>query len=286
MARAASAQLGKAYPPAGATAAVVELDRYDERQLLAPEGGAFPLIVRMETVTEKGLADGHTLQARARAVPPSDCGGGRVGCTGACRAGKRCWRASPATDLQVWSPASARGGLGQLVLVHRPRGRCQGRPAGAACEDRPAGAAQELEVGAGQKSWVQSQTTFVALARDEHAGLGGLRARALKQKIWVEGVSYELQEIYGIDSLNSRRRVRPAARPRASCSAAISRQQAGGRRARKEGRLGDCMRFGNPVSLRPKPCNAVVCRAALLQHQQSSCRQARAAARLRRGRTG
>jgi len=95
------------------------------------------------------------------------------------------------------------------------------------------------------------------------------RARALKQKIWVEGVSYELQEIYGIDSLNSRRRVRPAARPRAPCSAAISRQQAG-RRAREEGRLGDCMQCGNPVSLQPKPCNAVVCRAALLRHQQSA----------------
>ena len=68
--------------------------------------------------------------------------------------------------------------------------------------------AQELEAGAGQKGWVQSQTTFAALVRDEHARGGGLRARVLKQKIWVEGVSYELQEIYGIDSLNSRRRVR------------------------------------------------------------------------------
>lgn len=67
-------------------------------------------------------------------------------------------------------------------------------------------------MGAGQKSWVQSQTTFAALARDEHVGPGGLRARVLKQKIWVEGVSYELQEIYGIDSLNSRRRVRTSYR--------------------------------------------------------------------------
>ncbi|KAK9828418.1 hypothetical protein WJX81_006069 [Elliptochloris bilobata] len=123
--------LGKAYPPPGAAAAVVDLDCYDERQLIAPDGGAFPLIVRMETVTEKGLAEGHSLQ--------------------------------------------------------------------------------ELEVGAGQKSWVQSQTTFAALARDEHAGPGGLRARVLKQKIWVEGVSYELQEIYGIDSLNSRHRLDVAA---------------------------------------------------------------------------
>ena len=80
--------------------------------------------------------------------------------------------------------------------------------------------AQELEVGAGQKSWVQSQTTFAALMRDEHAGAGGLRARVLKQKIWVEGVSYELQEIYGIDSLNSRRRVRRLALWRAHLASA------------------------------------------------------------------
>lgn len=79
---------------------------------------------------------------------------------------------------------------------------------------------QELEVGAGQKSWVQSQTTFAALMRDEHAGAGGLRARVLKQKIWVEGVSYELQEIYGIDSLNSRRRVRRMALWRAHLASA------------------------------------------------------------------
>ncbi len=43
---------------------MLELDRYNERQLLAVEAGAYPLIVRMETVTSKGLAEGHTLQAR------------------------------------------------------------------------------------------------------------------------------------------------------------------------------------------------------------------------------
>lgn len=55
---------------------------------------------------------------------------------------------------------------------------------------------QELRPGAAQKMWVQSQTTFVALAKDEESGWC---ARVLKQKIWVEGVSYELQEIYGME---------------------------------------------------------------------------------------
>lgn len=55
-------QLGKAYPPPGAAAAVIDLDRYDERQLMSQSSGAYPLTVRMETVTEKGLAEGHSLQ--------------------------------------------------------------------------------------------------------------------------------------------------------------------------------------------------------------------------------
>ena len=43
---------------------------------------------------------------------------------------------------------------------------------------------------------MQSQTTFAQLAKDEE---GKYQVRTLKQKIWVEGVSYELQEIYGME---------------------------------------------------------------------------------------
>ena len=42
---------------------------------------------------------------------------------------------------------------------------------------------------------MQSQTTFVGLYEDE----GLLLPRVKRQKIWVEGVSYELQEIYGME---------------------------------------------------------------------------------------
>ena len=55
---------------------------------------------------------------------------------------------------------------------------------------------QELTPGGPQKVWVQSQTTFAQLAKDEE---GKYQVRTLKQKIWVEGISYELQEIYGME---------------------------------------------------------------------------------------
>jgi len=44
--------------------------------------------------------------------------------------------------------------------------------------------------GGEQQPWVQSQTTFAVLHREED---GAYAVRAVKQKIWVEGVSYELQ---------------------------------------------------------------------------------------------
>jgi hypothetical protein len=48
--------------------------------------------------------------------------------------------------------------------------------------------------------WVQAQTTYATLTE----GHGGdVDTRVLKQKIWVEGVSYELQEIYGIEQVGS-----------------------------------------------------------------------------------
>lgn len=45
--------------------------------------------------------------------------------------------------------------------------------------------------------WVQSQTTYATLSP---TGDGGWAARVVKQRIWVDGVSYELQEIYGIEN--------------------------------------------------------------------------------------
>lgn len=57
--------------------------------------------------------------------------------------------------------------------------------------------------------WVQSQTTFASIAKDEE---GRPVCRVQKQKIWVEGVSYELQEIYGMEhAAGFRREVFPHA---------------------------------------------------------------------------
>ena len=44
--------------------------------------------------------------------------------------------------------------------------------------------------------WVQAQTTYATLVKGED---GKYMCRVLKQKIWVDGTCYELQEIYGIE---------------------------------------------------------------------------------------
>ena len=63
------------------------------------------------------------------------------------------------------------------------------------CSLTPFECLQDLESGAPQSPWVQSQTTFVSLVEEDGVWL----PRVKKQKIWVEGISYELQEIYGME---------------------------------------------------------------------------------------
>lgn len=55
---------------------------------------------------------------------------------------------------------------------------------------------EELEVGGPFPVWCQAQTTYAKLRQDEH---GAWQVAVLKQKIFVKGVSYELQEIYGME---------------------------------------------------------------------------------------
>lgn len=113
--------LGLTFPAACAPdhlSHTVDLRRHTEEVLLADNNSnSFALIIRLETITERGLKEGHTLK--------------------------------------------------------------------------------DLKHGGAQESWVQSQTTFAALAHGEVDG--DWEARVLKQKIWVDGISYELQEIYGME---------------------------------------------------------------------------------------
>lgn len=44
--------------------------------------------------------------------------------------------------------------------------------------------------------WMQSQTTYTKLSKDEG---GHYTVQVIKQKIWAMGTSYELQEIYGME---------------------------------------------------------------------------------------
>ncbi|MEW5309992.1 MAG: hypothetical protein WDW38_001829 [Sanguina aurantia] len=53
-----------------------------------------------------------------------------------------------------------------------------------------------LPVGCELPKWVQSQSTYGKLAKEEDGSWG---VRVIKQKIWVKGTSYELQEIFGME---------------------------------------------------------------------------------------
>lgn len=58
-------QLGFKFPNAGAEGAhqhVVDLGRHSEASFMSPEGNTFPLVIRLETVTERGAKEGHSLQ--------------------------------------------------------------------------------------------------------------------------------------------------------------------------------------------------------------------------------
>jgi hypothetical protein len=55
----------------------------------------------------------------------------------------------------------------------------------------------QLPIGAALPQWVQAQCTYAKLKKDDD---NKWALQVLKQKIWVDGVSYELQEIYGMDA--------------------------------------------------------------------------------------
>jgi len=59
---------------------------------------------------------------------------------------------------------------------------------------------EELPPGGPLPNWAQAQTTYAKLKKDEE---GHWIMRVLKQKIWVNSTSYELQEIYGMESNRS-----------------------------------------------------------------------------------
>jgi E3 ubiquitin-protein ligase MGRN1 len=67
-------------------------------------------------------------------------------------------------------------------------------------KEAPEGACFPQPAGSPLPKWVQAQTTYATITRDDE---GELVVRVLKQKIWVDAVSYELQEIYGIEQCSS-----------------------------------------------------------------------------------
>ncbi|KAF6252455.1 zinc finger, C3HC4 type-domain-containing protein [Scenedesmus sp. NREL 46B-D3] len=107
----------------------ISLQEQDAELLCLAAGDGYPLVIRLEALTEQAAAEGRQLQQAAK-------------------------------------------GLGTLSGL-------------------------QMEVGGPLPPWAQAQSTYAKLRRDEE---GGWRLQILKQKIWVAGTSYELQEIYGMDS--------------------------------------------------------------------------------------
>lgn len=117
--------LGHIFPPPGddepGKVHTLDLNLYshsDLTNLSLSKTDSYPIVIRLETVTDKGLQDGHKLE--------------------------------------------------------------------------------DVEPGCATPTWVQSQTTYASLVKEED---GTWDVRPIRQKIWVDNVSYELQEIYGIQEL-------------------------------------------------------------------------------------
>ena len=55
-------QLGLKFPEDSSAHAVLDVALYEEQELTTADGDTYPLVIRMETITDKGKADGHTLQ--------------------------------------------------------------------------------------------------------------------------------------------------------------------------------------------------------------------------------
>jgi hypothetical protein len=61
-------QLGLKFPKPGAEAAhqhIIDMKLHPEASLMAAQGHTFPLIIRLETITEDGAKSGHSLQVSA-----------------------------------------------------------------------------------------------------------------------------------------------------------------------------------------------------------------------------
>jgi hypothetical protein len=97
--------------------------------------------------------------------------------------------ASAATSTTTGGDAAAAASWPRYAVLVRlealtEEGRAEGR------------SLSELPPGAPLPHWVQSQTTYARLVQESD---GSMALRVIKQKIWVRGEAYELQEIYGME---------------------------------------------------------------------------------------
>lgn len=128
-------------------------------------------MVRLETVTDKGRREGHALQ-ELRWVQGTLCAGHAVVVL---------WYSGTVVVCHALLSGAYRRVQVASVLRSSATAPAHRVPFPVSIPRRPGGE---------QQPWVQSQTTFAVLHREED---GSYAVRAVKQKIWVEGVSYELQ---------------------------------------------------------------------------------------------
>jgi len=121
----------------------------------------------------------------------------------------------------------------------------------------------QLEVGGPFALWSQAQTTYAKLKQDEH---GEWQIQVLKQKIWVKGVSYELQEIYGMEAANRKHHSSTEASGGPSGAAGVSYDELEG------GECVICMSSDRDTMVLPcrHMCMCQEC-AAALKTQTSKC---------------
>ncbi len=55
-------QLGAQFPKPEGPEAIIDVSLFDERQLTAVSGDTYPLIIRLECVSDKGKTESHQLQ--------------------------------------------------------------------------------------------------------------------------------------------------------------------------------------------------------------------------------
>lgn len=164
------------------SAAPIDVAAFDEKTLTESGANQFPLVIRLECIT------GEPKPQEAEASEPA---------AAAAAAGSEGTRSNTNTT-NPFGPPPPSGERDPLdasdVSLDDATDRAGGK------KEKASAVALPEPAGASLAEWVQSQTTYATLVKKDDGSWG---ATVLKQKIWVDGTSYELQEIFGIENCSA-----------------------------------------------------------------------------------